>query len=254
MALDSRVTDAGSTARGKRLRARTSQDAARRKPMPWAERHRQLLSVAEEIIHKEGIGALTMSALAERSGASKPVVYDHFANREEVAIELMEEGYNKTTKYVADNLERSQNIFEYMDIVVESLFEVLSHSSFRVRKVTNGFSASSEVNKAYIIKQRENHQLIKNILLKQDVSESVSDVAAYVLMLMINEAVAQFVDNRSPVDKDTIQRMVRGAIHALLPENKIKPLKASEVLDTSTSPLKLRGSATSKGKNKGKQA
>lgn len=45
------------------------------------ERHRQLLDVAWRLIREEGTEALTLGRLAEQSGVTKPVVYDHFETR-----------------------------------------------------------------------------------------------------------------------------------------------------------------------------
>lgn len=46
-----------------------------------ADRRAQLLSVAREMIRAEGADALTLGALADRAGITKPVVYEHFGDR-----------------------------------------------------------------------------------------------------------------------------------------------------------------------------
>ncbi|MFB8189124.1 TetR/AcrR family transcriptional regulator [Microbacterium sp. NPDC055988] len=46
-----------------------------------ADRRAQLLGVAREMIRAEGADALTLSALADRAGITKPVVYEHFGDR-----------------------------------------------------------------------------------------------------------------------------------------------------------------------------
>lgn len=53
-----------------------------------AERRRQLLGVALEIIRREGADSLTLGHLAVRAGVSKPVVYDHFGTRSGLLIAL----------------------------------------------------------------------------------------------------------------------------------------------------------------------
>jgi AcrR family transcriptional regulator len=52
-----------------------------RRRMSREERHRQLLDVAWRLIREEGTDALTLGRLAEQSGVTKPVVYDHFTTR-----------------------------------------------------------------------------------------------------------------------------------------------------------------------------
>jgi len=53
-----------------------------------ADRHRQLLGSALEVIRTEGADRLTLGHLATRAGVSKPVVYDHFGTRSGLLIEL----------------------------------------------------------------------------------------------------------------------------------------------------------------------
>lgn len=63
-----------------------SQQRSRR--LPKADRHRQLLATALEVIRTEGADRLTLGHLASCAGVSKPVVYDHFASRSGLLIAL----------------------------------------------------------------------------------------------------------------------------------------------------------------------
>lgn len=49
--------------------------------MPKAERRRQLLDVAFDIVREDGTDALTLATLADRAGVTKPIAYSHFATR-----------------------------------------------------------------------------------------------------------------------------------------------------------------------------
>jgi AcrR family transcriptional regulator len=53
-----------------------------------ADRQRQLLATALEVIRSEGADRLTLGHLASCAGVSKPVVYDHFASRSGLLIAL----------------------------------------------------------------------------------------------------------------------------------------------------------------------
>ena len=59
--------------------SRASQNPRQR--LTRSNRAVQLLSVAWEIVRTEGTGALTLGYLAARAGVTKPVVYDHFRDR-----------------------------------------------------------------------------------------------------------------------------------------------------------------------------
>jgi AcrR family transcriptional regulator len=55
------------------------------------DRHRQLMDVAWRLVREEGTDALTLGRLAERSGVTKPVVYDHFGTRAGLLLALYRE-------------------------------------------------------------------------------------------------------------------------------------------------------------------
>lgn len=64
----------------------TEQTGARR--LSKAQRRSQLLETARRIVREEGADRLTLGHLAVCAGVSKPVVYDHFATRSALLIEL----------------------------------------------------------------------------------------------------------------------------------------------------------------------
>src|SRR3954454_19471802 len=53
-----------------------------RKRMSRADRERQMLDVAEEIFAEEGYRAVSMEAIAERCGVSKPLIYEYFGSKD----------------------------------------------------------------------------------------------------------------------------------------------------------------------------
>lgn len=61
---------------------------ATRRRLPKADRHRQLLGVALDIIREEGADGLTLGQLALKAGVSKPIAYDHFGTRSGLLIAL----------------------------------------------------------------------------------------------------------------------------------------------------------------------
>lgn len=62
--------------------------AARGRRLSKADRHRQLLACALDVIRQEGADSLTLGHLAVRAGVSKPIVYDHFGTRSGLLIAL----------------------------------------------------------------------------------------------------------------------------------------------------------------------
>ncbi|GAA4964701.1 TetR/AcrR family transcriptional regulator [Actinoplanes utahensis] len=62
-----------------------------RRRMSKQQRHTQLLQVARELIRDAGTGEFTLARLADRAGVTKPLVYDHFGDRDGVLAELYRE-------------------------------------------------------------------------------------------------------------------------------------------------------------------
>jgi AcrR family transcriptional regulator len=62
------------------------------------ERRRQLLDAASRLLDRGGFGAITMVAVAQEAGASRRLVYDHFADLAELCEALFED---RAARYAA---------------------------------------------------------------------------------------------------------------------------------------------------------
>ena len=59
--------------------------------LPAAERREQLLHTAVSVFAEHGYHATSMNEVAEAAGVTKPVLYQHFASKRELFIELLTE-------------------------------------------------------------------------------------------------------------------------------------------------------------------
>lgn len=90
-------------------------------------RRQQLLNVAVEIIVDRGIAALTMEGLAERSGVSKALPYQHFENAKAVLLALHDREIAMIGARVVDAVAGVDDpedrvrraVHAYLDVVVE---------------------------------------------------------------------------------------------------------------------------------------
>ncbi|HWD30350.1 MAG TPA: TetR/AcrR family transcriptional regulator [Pseudomonas sp.] len=62
-----------------------------RRRLTREDRLRQLLETAWQLVRDEGTEALTLGRLAEQSGVTKPVVYDHFGTRSGLLVALYQD-------------------------------------------------------------------------------------------------------------------------------------------------------------------
>lgn len=77
------------------------------KKLPRADRRAQLLETARAIVREEGTDALTLGALAERAGVSKPITYSHFNTRSGLMIALYKEIMDQQVEALARALEQT---------------------------------------------------------------------------------------------------------------------------------------------------
>lgn len=86
------------------------------------ERHRQLLEVAWRLVGEEGTEALTLGRLAEQSGVTKPVVYDHFRTRPALLAALYREFDARQTALIDAALQASEPTLASKAAVIASSY------------------------------------------------------------------------------------------------------------------------------------
>lgn len=69
---------------------------------PPAQRRQLLLDAAERLLAEGGSDALRMDALARAGGVTRPVVYDHFGDRDGLVVALLERHGARVRAHVAD--------------------------------------------------------------------------------------------------------------------------------------------------------
>jgi len=206
----------------------------RAKPMPRAERRKQLLGVARRIIQRGGIGALTMSALAEKSGASKPVVYEHFDNSESVAIALLEDYFETMVDLVDSRTGEAETLDEYLSIVIDTQFEFHRKDKLVVRSITNGHSSSDRLNAVYLKLMENSVETLQELVRQQGASPEASAVAGHVLYEMITNATYEFAGHTGDEGaRETLKRMVLGAVHSLVTGKAAKPVTPTKIIAAS---------------------
>lgn len=204
--------------------------------MPKAERRAQLLAVASEIVSSEGTGALTMAALAQRTGVSKPVVYEHFENSEAVTIALLDEYFERVVSGVRENTKNAETLEDYISIVIDVQFDYLASGALSVRNITNGHTSShatgDKLNAAFNLTRTQSIETFKELLQQQGVAARDAAIAGYVLAEMLSSTAPEFaVIENSDEARKILKVMMLAAIHAISPETKAKPRTPEWILD-----------------------
>jgi AcrR family transcriptional regulator len=203
----------------------------RAKPMPRAQRREQLLGVARRIIQQDGIGALTMSSLAEQSGASKPVVYEHFENAEAVAVALLESYFETMIEMVTARTSEAETLDEYLSIAIDAQFEFHRNNRLVVRSITNGHASGDRLNSVYLQLMDSSVETLQELVRQQGASPETSAAAGYVLCEMIANAVYEFAMHKdAETARETLKSMVIGAVHAIVPDAKARPVTPAGII------------------------
>ena len=72
--------------------------------LPAAERRRQLLEVALQVFADKGFYGTSMNEVAEAAGVTKPVLYQHFASKEALYRELVDELGSRLERAIVDGV------------------------------------------------------------------------------------------------------------------------------------------------------
>ncbi|NDV89135.1 TetR family transcriptional regulator [Aurantimonas aggregata] len=105
----------------------TDQKKGANKPPPRRrllreDRYRQLMETAWRLVREEGTEALTLGRLAEQSGVTKPVVYDHFGTRPRLLAALYREYDARQNELMQSALEASEPTLTHRAEVIASSY------------------------------------------------------------------------------------------------------------------------------------
>ncbi len=205
----------------------------RAKAMSRTARRDQLLADARKIIAGGGIGALTMAALAQRAGVSKPVVYEHFDNSESVAVALLDEHFKAAVEVVDAAARDAATLGDYLSAAVDAQFGFHTRDTLCVWGITNGYSSSERLNKAYGRLQKITLQTFQDLLDQQGVERQVAAAAGFVLAQMMTGTVYEFAAKRNNrIARETLKAMLNGAIGAIVPLQEARPETPKRTLAT----------------------
>lgn len=106
-------------------RKRTAGRRARARRLTAAERKEQLLDVASEILVGDGVRALTMERLAERSSVSKGLGYAYFRDVEDVVLALWDREIGRLYSRIQEATEGARSLEELVGLAVNAYLDLL---------------------------------------------------------------------------------------------------------------------------------
>jgi AcrR family transcriptional regulator len=107
---------------------------ATRKRLPPAERRELIARAAERAFGREGYDGASLEAIAADAGVTKPVLYRHFASKEELYLALLERHREDLPRFL-EGLPLEAPIDELMRAVLEGWFAYAEEHGARWRMI-----------------------------------------------------------------------------------------------------------------------
>jgi AcrR family transcriptional regulator len=106
--------------------------------MTGAQRRQRILDVAAELFAARGYHSTSVAEIAAAAGITKPVLYDHFASKQQLFIELMEDIRDELTSRGAAAMHADADVETRVRAAVEAFFDYVEErpAAARVLLVT----------------------------------------------------------------------------------------------------------------------
>ena len=106
--------------------------------MTGAQRRQRILDVAAELFAARGYHSTSVAEIAAAAGITKPVLYDHFASKQQLFIELMEDIRDELTSRGAAAMHADADVETRVRAAVEAFFDYVEQrpAAARVLLVT----------------------------------------------------------------------------------------------------------------------
>jgi AcrR family transcriptional regulator len=82
------------------------------------EVHNSIMETALEILHSEGMEAISMRKIADQIDYSPPIIYCYFKNKEALLLALLVHGYQQLNKVIKDAFNTSATALERLELIM----------------------------------------------------------------------------------------------------------------------------------------
>jgi AcrR family transcriptional regulator len=117
-------------------------------------RRAQLLAAAREVFARQGFHGTSMDAVADEAGITKPVLYQHFASKRDLFLELLDDMRERLV-YELDHVPRPSSPEELLAAGVESFFRFVAGNAAAFRLMFEASAGDAEVAKRVQVAREE---------------------------------------------------------------------------------------------------
>ncbi len=100
-----------------------------------ADRRRQLVAVALDLFAERGFNATTMDDIAERAGVTKPLLYQHFASKRALYLELVDGVSHDMVEAIATSAAAASGPRQQVEAGFAAYFQFVATSTTAFRRI-----------------------------------------------------------------------------------------------------------------------
>lgn len=176
--------------------------------LPAHQRRRQLLDTALEVFATEGFHATSMNDVADAAGVTKPVLYQHFASKRELYLELLEDVGTRLGQVIEDATLSAGGPHEQVEKGFAAYFHFVHHNRSAYQLLFGGGSRR-DAEFAEAVRRVEDH-LAESVagLIQADIDPQHRRTLAYGLVGMAEGTSRFWVAEDLDLDPDVLARQV----------------------------------------------
>lgn len=163
------------------------------------QRRAQLLDVAAALITEESPSVVSMELVAERAGVSRPLVYKHFANRDELLGALYRREARRLHAELVGEVEAATDVEAMFRALVRGALRAAAERGHVFGALRSAGAASSEVRR----EQRQRDAITASAFARRAIDEMGVDpelgpTAVGLLLSLIDPVLAQWRQQPTP--------------------------------------------------------
>lgn len=176
--------------------------------LPAHQRRRQLLDTALEAFATDGFHATSMNDVAEAAGVTKPVLYQHFASKRQLYLELLEDVGARLGQVIQEATSSAGGPHQQVEKGFAAYFRFV-HENRSAYQLLFGGGSRRDVEFAEAVRRVEDH-IAESVaaLIEADVDPVHRQTLAYGLVGMAEGTSRFWVAEDLDLDPDVLARQV----------------------------------------------
>ena len=176
--------------------------------LPAAERRRQLLDTALEVFAAQGFYATSMNDVADAAGVTKPVLYQHFASKRQLYLELLEDVGTRLGERIADATATAGSPHEQVEMGFVAYFRFV-HEHRSAYRLLFGGGSRRDAEFADAVRKVEEHLAASvALLIEADIDPDHRRTLAFAIVGIAEGTSRHWIADDLDVDPDVLARQV----------------------------------------------